>query len=230
MIKKRYVYLTEEMLKENPSICAYTEPSLDARQDMVVVEVPKLGKEAATKAIKEWGQPESKFTHSVFCTACSVDMPGTDYPLAKLLGLRPSGEAAHDVPARQWCGGHSHPTGQGPGREQQGGAASSWRAPRSTPSPSAGQVRPTWIVSWARPCLGMEQLPSSWDQTRCPEWRSRCTSWPSRPERYSQTAPRAINGHFREYGFVFHLLNDVSRLILENIEKGLAEAFQPLGI
>ncbi|RYR12479.1 hypothetical protein Ahy_B04g070019 isoform A [Arachis hypogaea] len=54
MIKKRYMYLTEEMLKENPNMCAYMAPSLDARQDMVVVEVPRLGKEAATKAIKPY--------------------------------------------------------------------------------------------------------------------------------------------------------------------------------
>ncbi|KAJ6346939.1 hypothetical protein OIU76_003600 [Salix suchowensis] len=41
MIKKRYMHLTEEILKENPSVCEYMAPSLDARQDMVVVEVPK---------------------------------------------------------------------------------------------------------------------------------------------------------------------------------------------
>ncbi|GMN72548.1 hypothetical protein TIFTF001_052870, partial [Ficus carica] len=90
MIKKRYMYLNEEILKENPNICAYMAPSLDARQDMVVVEVPRLGKEAATKAIKEWGQPKSKITHLVFCTTSGVDMPGADYQLTKLLGLRPS--------------------------------------------------------------------------------------------------------------------------------------------
>ncbi|MBO8589787.1 hypothetical protein INN88_14435, partial [Staphylococcus aureus] len=27
MIKKRYMYLTEEILKENPSVCAYMAPS-----------------------------------------------------------------------------------------------------------------------------------------------------------------------------------------------------------
>ncbi|KAF2285639.1 hypothetical protein GH714_006126 [Hevea brasiliensis] len=47
MIKKRYMHLTEDILKENPNICAYMAPSLDARQDIVVVEIPKLGKEAA---------------------------------------------------------------------------------------------------------------------------------------------------------------------------------------
>lgn len=73
MIKKRYMHLTEEILKKNPSICEYMAPSLDARQDLVVVEVPKLGKEEATKAIKEWGQPKSKITHLVFCTISGVD-------------------------------------------------------------------------------------------------------------------------------------------------------------
>ena len=71
-------------------MCAYMAPSLDARQDLVVVEVPKLGKEAEVKAIKEWGQPKSKITHVVFCTTSGVDMPGADYQLTKLLGLRPS--------------------------------------------------------------------------------------------------------------------------------------------
>ena len=89
-IRKRHMHLTENLLKENPSMCAYMAPSLDARQDMVVAEVPKLGKEAATKAIKEWGQPKSKITHLVFCTTSGVDMPGADYQLTKLLGLRPS--------------------------------------------------------------------------------------------------------------------------------------------
>ena len=46
--------------------------SVWARQDMAVVEVPRLGKDAAakairSKAIKDWGQPKSKTTHDVFC-------------------------------------------------------------------------------------------------------------------------------------------------------------------
>ena len=84
------MYLTEEILKENPNMCAYMEKSLDSRQDMVVSEVPRLGKEAAQKAIKEWGQAKSKITHVIMCTTSGVDMPGADYQLTKLLGLRPS--------------------------------------------------------------------------------------------------------------------------------------------
>nr|AWX67437.1 chalcone synthase 3 [Salvia miltiorrhiza] len=91
MIKKRYMHLTEDLLKENPNIAAYSAPSLSVRQEMVEVEVPKLGQEAAEKAIKEWGQPKSKITHLIFCTSSvSLDLPGADYRLASLLGLHPS--------------------------------------------------------------------------------------------------------------------------------------------
>ncbi|GJY69040.1 chalcone synthase [Tanacetum coccineum] len=89
MIRKRYIHLTEEFLKENPNICDNTAPSLDVRQNLLVTEVPKLGNEAATKAIKEWGQPKSNITHLIFCTTSSVDMPGADYQLLKLVDLSP---------------------------------------------------------------------------------------------------------------------------------------------
>ncbi|XP_062020121.1 3,5-dihydroxybiphenyl synthase-like isoform X1 [Rosa rugosa] len=90
MVKKRYLGVTEENLKANPNICSYKAPSLDARQDLLIHEVPKLGKEAALKAIREWGQPISSLTHLIFCTASCVDMPGADFQLVKLLGLNPS--------------------------------------------------------------------------------------------------------------------------------------------
>ncbi|WMV56754.1 hypothetical protein MTR67_050139 [Solanum verrucosum] len=89
IIKKRYFYLTEEILKKNPNICEYNAPSLNIRQEITIVEVPKLGKEAAEKAINEWGQSKSKITHLVFCTTSGVDLPGADYQLTKLLGLEP---------------------------------------------------------------------------------------------------------------------------------------------
>uniref|UniRef100_A0A6N2M681 Chalcone/stilbene synthase N-terminal domain-containing protein n=1 Tax=Salix viminalis TaxID=40686 RepID=A0A6N2M681_SALVM len=60
MIKKRYMHLTEEILKENPKVCEYMAPSLDARQDMVVVEVPKLGKEAAPRPSKNGVSPSPR--------------------------------------------------------------------------------------------------------------------------------------------------------------------------
>ncbi|KAJ0640008.1 putative chalcone synthase [Helianthus annuus] len=90
MVKKRYMHLTEEILKEKPNMCSYMAPSLNDRQDIAVAEVPKLGEQAVTQAIMEWGQPKSKITHLVFATSCGVDMPAADYQLTKLLGLRPS--------------------------------------------------------------------------------------------------------------------------------------------
>ncbi|BBN69243.1 Chalcone and stilbene synthase family protein [Prunus dulcis] len=54
---------------------------------MLIPEVPKLGKEAALKAIEEWGLPISNITHLIFCTASCVDMPAADFQLVKLLGL-----------------------------------------------------------------------------------------------------------------------------------------------
>ncbi|KAG6754489.1 hypothetical protein POTOM_042528 [Populus tomentosa] len=59
-------------------------------RDIVLAEVPKLGKETALKPIQEWGHPMSKITHLVFCTTSSVHMPGADYQLANLLGLSSS--------------------------------------------------------------------------------------------------------------------------------------------
>ncbi|ONI13890.1 hypothetical protein PRUPE_4G252800 [Prunus persica] len=88
-VKKRYLHITEEILKANPNICRYKAPSLDPCQDMMIPEVPKLGKEAALKAIEEWGQPISNITHLIFCTSSCVDMPGADLQLVKLLGLDP---------------------------------------------------------------------------------------------------------------------------------------------
>ncbi|XP_016699952.1 chalcone synthase [Gossypium hirsutum] len=89
-IKKRYIQLSEAMLKENPCLIIYKAPSFDVRQDMLVKEVPKLGMEAALKAIKEWGQPISKITHLIFCTSSGIDMPSADHKLANLIGLKPS--------------------------------------------------------------------------------------------------------------------------------------------
>ncbi|XP_022141572.1 chalcone synthase-like [Momordica charantia] len=89
-IKKRYFHWNEEILKANPNMCKYGAPSLDARLKMMAEEVPKLGKEAALKAIQDWGQPISTITHLIFTTYSSNSMPGPDFHLSNLLGLRPS--------------------------------------------------------------------------------------------------------------------------------------------
>ncbi|KAJ0034342.1 hypothetical protein Pint_25330 [Pistacia integerrima] len=87
MIKKRHMYITNEFVKENPYLREYSTPSLDARQDKATVLISELGKEAANKAIEEWGQPKSKITHLICCTTMGAFLPGIDYRIVKLLGL-----------------------------------------------------------------------------------------------------------------------------------------------
>ncbi|KAJ1688285.1 hypothetical protein LUZ63_019675 [Rhynchospora breviuscula] len=89
-VKKRHLFLTEETLKQNPSIGIPNAPSIGARQNIVINEVPKLAKLAAEQAIKEWGQPVSKLTHLIFCTTSGFAMPGFDCELANLLDLPPT--------------------------------------------------------------------------------------------------------------------------------------------
>ena len=79
MIKKRYFYLTEEILKKNPNICAYAAPSLNVRQQLKSKEIWKLGERAAMVAIKEWVQPKSNITHLIINTTSAIDMPDTDF-------------------------------------------------------------------------------------------------------------------------------------------------------
>eukprot|EP01018_Ginkgo_biloba_P008613 Gb_26726 [translate_table: standard] len=89
-IETRHMYICEDILKDNPQMCTFEAPSsLETRLQMALVQLPELAKEAALKAIKEWGQPKSKITHLVFHTTIGVDMSGADFALIKLLGLNP---------------------------------------------------------------------------------------------------------------------------------------------
>ncbi|KAH9627162.1 hypothetical protein KSS87_018402 [Heliosperma pusillum] len=229
MIKKRYMHLTEEILKEKPNLCEYMGSSLDTRQDMVVSEVPRLGKEAAVKAIKEWGQPKSKITHVIMCTTSGVDMPGADYQLTKLLGLRPSVRRFMLYQQGCFAGGTVLRLAKDLAENNKGArvlvvcseiTAICFRGPTDTHLDSmVGQAlfgdgagalivgsdpeltieRPLFQMVWAAQTL----LPDS---------------------------EGAIDGHLREVGLTFHLLKDVLGLISKNINKALEEAFNPLGI
>lgn len=90
IIRKRYVHLTEEMMKQNPNISTYMASSPNKRRDIMPEEVPKPGAKVASAAIKEWGSAQSKTAHLVFYTTSCVQMPGADYQLTNLLDLSPS--------------------------------------------------------------------------------------------------------------------------------------------
>nr|CDU43695.1 chalcone synthase [Aethionema grandiflorum] len=229
-IRKRHMFLTEDFLKENPNICAYMAPSLDARQDIVVVEVPKLGKEAAVRAIKEWGQPKSKITHLIFCTTSGVDMPGADFQLTKLLGLRPSVKRIMMYQQGCFAGGTVLRLAKDLAENNRGArvlvvcselTAVTFHGPsdvhldclvgQSLFSDGAGALI---VGSDADTSAGEKPIFEvvSAAQTIIPD------------------SDGAIDGHLREVGLTFHLLKDVPGLISKNIEKSLEEAFKPLGI
>nr|AFH68066.1 chalcone synthase [Pyrus pyrifolia] len=229
MIKKRYMYLTEEILKENPSVCEYMAPSIDARQDMVVVKVPKLGKEAATKAIKEWGQPKSKITHLVFCTTSGVDMPGADYQLTKLLGLRPSVKRLMMYQQGCFAGGTVLRLAKDLAENNKGArvlvvcseiTAVTFRGPSDTHLDSlVGQA--LFGDGAAAVIIGADPVP---------EVEKPLFELVSAAQTILPDSDGAIDGHLREVGLTFHLLKDVPGLISKNIEKSLNEAFKPIGI
>ena len=229
MIKKRYMHLTEEILKENPSVCEYMAPSLDARQDMVVVEVPKLGKEAAAKAIKEWGQPKSKITHLVFCTTSGVDMPGADYQLTKLLGLRSSVKRFMMYQQGCFAGGTVLRLAKDLAENNKGArvlvvcseiTAVTFRGPSDTHLDSlVGQA--LFGDGAAAIIIGSDPVPA----VEKPLFELVSAAQTILPD-----SDGAIDGHLREVGLTFHLLKDVPGLISKNIEKSLTEAFKPLGI
>ncbi|KAI3943000.1 hypothetical protein MKW98_005512 [Papaver atlanticum] len=228
-IRKRYMHITEEILNENPNMCEYMAPSLDARQDIVVVEVPRLGKEAASKAIKEWGQPKSKITHLVVCTTSGVDMPGADYQLSKLLGLRPSVKRLMMYQQGCFAGGTVMRLAKDLAENNAGArvlvvcseiTAVTFRGPADTHLDSLvgqalfGDGAGAMIIG-ADPDMSVER----------PLFQIVSAAQTILPDSHG-----AIDGHLREVGLTFHLLKDVPGLISKNIEKSLDEAFKPIGI
>ncbi|RWR74428.1 chalcone synthase [Cinnamomum micranthum f. kanehirae] len=228
MIRKRYMQLTEDFLKENPNICAYMAPSLDARQDIIVAEVPKLGKEAASKAIKEWGQSKSKITHLIFCTTSGLDMPGADYQLTKLLGLRPCVKRLMMYQQGCFAGGTVLRLAKDLAENNVGArvlVVCSEITVATFRGPSDGHLdnligQALFGDGAAAVIIGADP-----NQAERPVFQLVSAAQTILPD-----SDGAICGHLREVGLTFHLLEDVPRLISKNIEKSLVEAFEPLGI
>ncbi|XP_047947948.1 chalcone synthase-like [Salvia hispanica] len=229
MIKKRYTHLTEELVNQNPNMGEYLAPSLNTRQDMGAEEVPKLGKEAAEAAIKEWGQPKSKITHLIFSTNSSVHMPGADFHLTTLLALRPS--VNRSMMYLQGC--HAAAAALRAAKDLAENNATArvlivnsetttlgFRGPsRAHPENLLGQAlfgdAASAMIVGSDPVAGSElplfQIVSA-AQTIIPG------------------SAGAIVGHVGEAGLVVHLRADVPGLIAKNIEACLEEAFRPFGI
>ncbi|XP_072965224.1 chalcone synthase 3-like [Typha angustifolia] len=228
-IRKRHLHLTEEVLKENPNMSAYMATSLDARQAIVTAAVPKLGESAAVAAIKEWDQPKSSITHLVFCTTAGVDMPGADYHLARLLGLRPSVNRVMLYEQGCFAGGTVLRVAKDLAENNRGArvlvvcceiTAITFRGPSEENIDSlVGQALfgdgAAALIVGADPDLSIErplfQIVSA-GQTIVPD------------------SAGAIIGNLTEAGLTLHLIRDVPGLIARNIEKCLTAALAPLGI
>ncbi|KAK9049398.1 hypothetical protein SSX86_031633 [Deinandra increscens subsp. villosa] len=229
LIRKRYMHITEEFLKENPNMCEYMAPSLDVRQDVGVVEVPKLGKEAAVKAIEEWGYPKSKITHLIFCTTWGIHAPGADYELTKLLGLRPSVKRFMMYQQGCFAGGTVLRLAKDLAENNKGArilivcseiTTVTFRGPNESHLDSlVGQALfgdgAAAVIVGSDPDLSVER----------PLFEMVSAAQTILPD-----SEGTIEGHVREVGFTFHILKDVPGLISKNIENALMQAFSPLGI
>ncbi|CAL5062643.1 unnamed protein product [Urochloa decumbens] len=90
-VQKRYLHHTEELLRAHPEFLDHVDsPSLDERLDIAKAAVPELAAEACRKAIAEWGRPAADITHLVVTTNSGAHIPGVDFQLVPLLGLRPT--------------------------------------------------------------------------------------------------------------------------------------------
>ena len=229
-IKKRNLHLTEEFLKKSSSICAYDVPSLDARQDIKIMETPKLGAEAARKAIEEWGQPKSKITHLIFHTTSGVDMPGADYQLVKLLGLRSSVKRVMLYHLGCYAGGTILRIAKDLAENNVGArvlavcsemTVDSFRGPSgSDMSCLVGQAifgdGAAALIIGANPDTLLVERPLfeivSAAQTIVPN------------------SEGAVEAHLREVGLTCCMSKDLPTLVSNNIENCLVEAFSELGI
>ncbi|KAK9117735.1 hypothetical protein Sjap_016682 [Stephania japonica] len=229
MIRKRYMHLTEDILKENPSICTYDAPSLNARQDIIVIEVPKLGEEAATKAIKEWGQPKSKITHLVFCTTSGVDMPGADYQLTKLLGLRSSVNRVMLYHQGCFAGGTVLRIAKDIAENNKGARVLVVCSEitvvtfRGTSDAHLDNLVGQALFGDGASAIIVGSDPDL--ETERPLFEIISAGQTILPDSHG-----AVEGHLREVGLTFHLSTNVAKLISKNIERCLVEAFRPIGI
>ncbi|KAJ4700794.1 Chalcone synthase [Melia azedarach] len=229
-VKKRYLHGTEETLKAIPSMCCYKAPSLDARMALLIEEIPKLGKEAAVKAIQEWGQPVSKITHLIFSAISGDDVPGADLRLMKLLGLEQSVKRLMFYTQGCNIGGSLLGLAKDIAENNAGARVllvltnlmdMYFHAPSETHLDMlVGQAifsdGAAAVIIGADPDISINERPL-FQVVSCAQ-----TTIPS-TENY-------IRNHLKEMGVEYYLSKDVPAVIGTNIEKCLADAVSPIGI
>ncbi|GKV27588.1 hypothetical protein SLEP1_g36747 [Rubroshorea leprosula] len=228
-IKKRHMHLTEDIIKENPNIGEHMAISMNARQDIMVEETPKLAKEAVLRAIKEWGQPMSKITHMVCSTCSGIEIPGLDYMLIKLLGLYTSVNRVMMYNTGGYGGNAVLRVAKDLAENNKGArvlvvcselSMGSFHGPSETHLDNLlGQA--VFGDGAAVAIVGADPIPG----VEKPLFKLVSTIQTILPD-----SDRALLGQITEAGLVFHHNKDVPKIFSNYIEKSLVEAFQPLGI
>ncbi|KAH7658686.1 Naringenin-chalcone synthase protein [Dioscorea alata] len=229
-IKKRYMFLTEEILKQKLNLCSFMEEnSLDTRHDIVVEEVPKLGAKAAVKALQEWGRPLSEITHLIFCSTGGVDLPGADFQLIKLLGLSLSTKRIMLYGLGCYAGGTVLRIAKDLAENNQNArvlvvcsemTAIGFRGTDDVHIDSLiGQA--IFGDGSAAAVVGVNPIPGM----ETPFFELVSTYQVIIPD-----SEKAIHCHLREVGLTFHLRSDVPNTISENMEESLLKMFEQLGI
>nr|ASV64864.1 benzophenone synthase [Hypericum perforatum subsp. veronense] len=229
-IRKRHFYLTEEILKEKQGIATYGAGSLDARQRILETEVPKLGQEAALKAIAEWGQPTSKITHVVFATTSGFMMPGADYAITRLLGLNRTVRRVMLYNQGCFAGGTALRVAKDLAENNANArvlvvcaenTAMTFHAPNESHlDVIVGQA----MFSDGAAALIIGAEPNPWSGERA------VFNILSASQTIVPGSDGAITAHFYEMGMSYFLKEDVIPLFRDNIADVMKEAFSPLGV
>ncbi|KAL8139948.1 hypothetical protein V2J09_005969 [Rumex salicifolius] len=228
-IETRYLHLTEEIVKENPSIGAFEAASLNVRHKIQVKQVCELGKEAARKAIQEWGQPNSKITHLIVSCLAGVDMPGADYQLTNLLHLNPSVKRFMFYHLGCYAGGTILRLAKDIAENNKGARVlivCSEMTPICFRGPSEAHIdsmvgQAIFGEGAAAVVVGADPDPT----IEKPIFELVSTAQTIIPESHG-----AIEGHLLESGLSFHLSRNTPLLISNHLQTCLLEAFTPLGI
>ncbi|KAF8014036.1 hypothetical protein BT93_H0003 [Corymbia citriodora subsp. variegata] len=229
-IKKRYFHLNEEILEQNPALYSDSASSLNLRQDLTIDLLPKLGMEAAVKAIEEWGQPKSMITHLVFCSYSGADMPGADLKLLKILGLRPSVNRVMLYSLGCYAGGTILRIAKDIAENNPGARVLSVCVETTITSFQApSEDNPVYLVSNAIFADGAAAMiigtASPHTTTERPIFQIISASQSVVPD-----SDGAIEGHHREAGLAMQLSEKVPELISANLEGNLVEAFGSIDV
>ncbi|XP_078152832.1 chalcone synthase 8-like [Carex rostrata] len=219
-IQKRYFCLADEKIKEQ---------SLDRQTALLAPWVTSLGMDAAEKALQEWGQPRSRITHLIFHTATGgLQLPGPDYQLVNLLGLKPTVNRYMLYIHGCYAGGTVFRLAKDLAENNPGArilliCSETNRSFFDLPNASTDTlvVRALFgdgagaVIVGSNPDMSVE----------CPLYEIHSTGQSIIPG-----TENAVGGHMTDAGLVMHLSPSVPIHITNNIRKCLSKAFEPLGI